>query len=311
MVKNNVIQPSVNMHIIVTPYNNAIIETSSIQDVLITRETDTEIIAQGVPGVRGASAYEVAVKNGFTGTEKEWLNSLVGSDGAIGPEGPVGPKGDIGPVGPIGPQGIQGPKGDVGERGPQGVQGEQGVQGPAGATGPKGDKGDAGEPGPKGADFKYTDFTTEQLAALKGPQGLQGPIGPVGPQGPQGVKGDTGAGLTLMGEYNSFDELITAHPTGEGGDAYLIQGEIWYWAEENNTWMNAGALQGPAGPQGVQGIQGVQGPQGETGPQGPQGIRGPAFTYEDFTPEQLEDLVAKQPPLDPSPVDLFNIAFEG
>lgn len=175
----------------------------------------------------------------------------------------------------------------------------------------QGPPGPKGETGPKGADFKYSDFTSEQLAALKGPQGLQGPIGPVGPQGPQGIKGDTGAGLTLMGEYNSFDELVTAHPTGEGGDAYLIQGEIWYWAEENNTWMNAGALQGPAGPQGVQGIQGVQGPQGETGPQGPQGIRGPAFTYEDFTPEQLEDLVAKQPPLDPSPVDLFNIAFEG
>ena len=72
------------MHIIVTPYNNAIIETSSIQDVLITRETDTEIIAQGVPGVRGASAYEVAVKNGFSGTEKEWLDSLKGEPGVRG-----------------------------------------------------------------------------------------------------------------------------------------------------------------------------------------------------------------------------------
>ena len=129
MVKNNVIQPSVNMHIIITPYNNAIIETSSIQDVLITRETDTEIIAQGVPGVRGASAYEVAVKNGFIGTEKEWLNSLVGSDGAIGPVGPVGPKGDIGPMGPTGPQGMQG------------------IQGPAGLSGEKGDKGDPGSSG--------------------------------------------------------------------------------------------------------------------------------------------------------------------
>lgn len=129
MVKNNVIQPSVNMHIIVTPYNNAIIETSSIQDVLITRETDTEIIAQGVPGVRGASAYEIAVENGFTGTEKEWLNSLVGSDGAAGPAGPVGPKGDIGPAGPMGPQGIQG------------------IQGPTGLSGEKGDKGDPGSSG--------------------------------------------------------------------------------------------------------------------------------------------------------------------
>jgi hypothetical protein len=159
MVKNNVIQPSVNMHIIVTPYNNAIIETSSIQDVLITRETDTEIIAQGVPGVRGASAYEVAVKNGFTGTEKEWLNSLIGPDGAVGPVGPVGPKGDVGLTGPMGPQGmqgIQGPKGDIGERGPQGIQGEQGIQGPAGPKGdtgligPKGDKGDTGLQGMQG-----------------------------------------------------------------------------------------------------------------------------------------------------------------
>lgn len=308
MVKNNVIQPSVNMHIIVTPYNNAIIETSSIQDVLITRETDTEIIAQGVPGVRGASAYEIAVENGFSGTEKEWLDSLIGSVGAIGPVGPKGDTGPMGPVGPQGAQGVQGPKGDVGDKGEPGPKGDAGEQGPIGPQGLKGDKGDVG---PKGAAFKYSDFTAEQLASLKGPQGVQGPIGPTGPQGPQGVKGDTGAGLTLMGEYNSFDELIIAHPTGKGGDAYLIQGEIWYWAEENNTWMNAGALQGPAGPQGVQGIQGIQGPQGETGPQGPQGIRGPAFTYEDFTPEQLEDLIAKQPPLVPSPVELFNIAFEG
>ena len=47
---------------------------------------------------------------------------------------------------------------------------------------------------------------------------------------------------------------------------------------------------GPAGPQGIQGVQGIQGPtgpQGETGPQGIQGDKGDAFTYADFTPEQL------------------------
>lgn len=30
---------------------------------------------------RGASAYEVAVENGFEGTEEEWLASLKGNDG--------------------------------------------------------------------------------------------------------------------------------------------------------------------------------------------------------------------------------------
>jgi len=32
----------------------------------------------GTPGADGASAYEVAVENGFTGTESEWLESLEG-----------------------------------------------------------------------------------------------------------------------------------------------------------------------------------------------------------------------------------------
>ncbi len=32
-------------------------------------------------GDEGASAYEVAVQNGFTGTEQEWLDSLRGPEG--------------------------------------------------------------------------------------------------------------------------------------------------------------------------------------------------------------------------------------
>lgn len=35
----------------------------------------------------GDSAYDIAVKNGFNGTEKEWLESLKGSDGADGTDG--------------------------------------------------------------------------------------------------------------------------------------------------------------------------------------------------------------------------------
>lgn len=31
---------------------------------------------QGIQGPEGKSAYEVAVENGFTGTEEEWLESL-------------------------------------------------------------------------------------------------------------------------------------------------------------------------------------------------------------------------------------------
>jgi hypothetical protein len=44
----------------------------------------------GPQGPAGLSAYEVAVANGFVGTEEEWLASLVG------PQGPQGEPGGIG-----------------------------------------------------------------------------------------------------------------------------------------------------------------------------------------------------------------------
>ena len=42
---------------------------------------------QGDPGLDGLSAYEVAVENGFIGTEQDWLDSLVGPQGPAGADG--------------------------------------------------------------------------------------------------------------------------------------------------------------------------------------------------------------------------------
>ncbi|MFJ8657435.1 hypothetical protein ACIRNU_34495 [Streptomyces rochei] len=47
----------------------------------------------GPAGAEGDSAYEVAVTNGFTGTEAEWLASLVGPQGEQGIQGPPGSDG--------------------------------------------------------------------------------------------------------------------------------------------------------------------------------------------------------------------------
>ncbi|MCB0967996.1 MAG: hypothetical protein KDB37_14265, partial [Ilumatobacter sp.] len=52
--------------------------------------------AQGDPGPTGLSAYEEAVVGGFIGTESEWLESLVGADGAPGAGIPIG--GDVGSI---------------------------------------------------------------------------------------------------------------------------------------------------------------------------------------------------------------------
>lgn len=44
-------------------------------------KTTTASLANGVDGNDGKSAYNLAVDNGFTGTEEEWLASLKGADG--------------------------------------------------------------------------------------------------------------------------------------------------------------------------------------------------------------------------------------
>nr|WSZ21125.1 collagen-like protein [Streptomyces canus] len=71
--------------------------------------------APGADGQDGASAYEVAVADGFSGSEAEWLASLVGPAGATGATGAAGPKGDTGDTGPQGPEGPQPPLGAAGD----------------------------------------------------------------------------------------------------------------------------------------------------------------------------------------------------
>ena len=117
-------------------------------------------------------------------------------------------------VGIQGPQGDPGEKGEKGDPGAKGEKGEQGIQGPSGPQGPAGPQGEVGP---------------------------QGPVGPAGPQGPQGT------GVTIKGSYDSLQDLEAAHPTGAEGDAYLINGDLYVWSENDSTWQNVGTIQGPAG----------------------------------------------------------------
>jgi len=55
--------------------------------------------ATGNTGPAGDSAYTVAVNNGFSGNEQQWLASLIGATGATGNTGPTGATGNTGPAG--------------------------------------------------------------------------------------------------------------------------------------------------------------------------------------------------------------------
>jgi hypothetical protein len=91
----------------------------TVDDTLETVIIEITDISQAL---KGDSAYQVAVDNGYEGTEVQWLASLKGVDSTV-----------QGPQGERGLQGIQGVAGnDSIIPGPQGVQGVQGIPGQIG-----------------------------------------------------------------------------------------------------------------------------------------------------------------------------------
>ena len=226
----------------------------------------------GTNGTNGSSAYEIWIAAGNTGTEAEFLASLVGAQGLqgdqgvqgeTGAQGPAGPQGQIGPAGADGQDGAvgaTGPTGPQGPAGPQGIQGLAGADGQDGATGPQGEPGTAGPQGDQG------------LQGIQGEQGPIGPIGNTGPQGDQGIQGETGA----------------QGPIGPIG----------------NT--------GPQGDQGIQGATGPQGSAGTDGngiastTDNNDGTftlifdDGTAFTTSDFTGPQGDSAISSSAPVEPN-----------
>ena len=185
--------------------------------------------------------------------------------------------------------------------------------------GAKGDKGDtftysdftaeqlAALKGEKGDAFTYSDFTAEQLAALKGEKGDKGDTGDTGAQGPQGEKGDKGdtgaqgpkgekgdkgdpgSDFKILGYFATVEALSAAVTDPNIGDTYGVGNsdpyDIYIY-DAINGWVNNGPLQGAKGDKGdaftysdftaeqLAGLKGEKGDKGDTGAQGPKGDKG-------------------------------------
>ena len=164
-------------------------------------------------GKDGKSAYEIAVENGFVGTEIEWLESLKGADGKNGIDGKNGADGTPGQDGIDGQNGADGQDGVNGSDGKSayeiavengfvgtesewleslkgsdgrdGVDGKDGADGQPGKDGIDGQNGADGQDGVNGSDGKsayiiavehgFTGTETEWLASLKGADGKDAP----------------------------------------------------------------------------------------------------------------------------------------
>lgn len=253
---------------------------------------------QGIPGEKGDKGDK-----GDTGPQ-----GPQGVQGVPGDTGPKGDKGDKGDTGATGASGAQGPKGDPftysdftaaqlaalkgekGDTGPQGPKGDTGAKGETGATGPQGEKGETGSQGPKGDTgkaFTYSDFTADQLAALKGEKGDKGDTGATGPQGIQGepgAKGDTGSQGPKgdkgdKGDTGTSGTSVTvksvSESTADGGSNVVTFSDGKTITIKNGSKGSTGAT-GPEGPKGDTGATGATGQKGDKGDTGPQGAQGPA-----------------------------------
>jgi hypothetical protein len=256
---------------------------------------------QGPTGATGPATISIGTTTptGPEGTTSV-TNSGTAQDAVLnftlrqGPTGPQGPTGSASTVS-LGTVGSTGPTGNptITNSGTSAAAVLDFVlkQGPTGATGPAGPTtvtvGTTTATGPDGiTSVTNAGTTTDAILnftlrqGVTGPTGLTGPTGPTGsigvtgPTGPTGATGASGAagtpgaGLNILGSYETFAALQAAVPSGNTGDGYLVSGILYVWT--NGQWTNVGNVQGPTGPTGA----GATGPTGPTGTNGTNGTNG-------------------------------------
>lgn len=153
--------------------------------------------------------------------------------------------------------------------------------------GEKGDKGDDGITptiGSNGNWYLGTTDTGKPSRGEKGDKGDTGPQGPAGPKGDTGPTGPAGDSYTVKGLYATLAALQAAHPTGSAGDAWFVgtadSNVVYQWDVDALAWVNVGALKGPKGDAftyadfTAEQLAALKGEKGETGAQGPQGDPG-------------------------------------
>lgn len=89
--------------------------------------------------------------------------------------------------------------------------------------------------------------------------------GPQGEKGTDGAPGKDGTGVTILGSYDSLESLKAEHPTGNAGDAYLVNGHLYVWDTVGSDWKDVGTIQGPKGDKGEPGTDGMNGTPGKDG----------------------------------------------
>jgi len=205
---------------------------------------------------KAESAYDIAVRNGFTGTETMWLSSLIGPQGPAGlnglngKDGLNGAKGDKGDTGAAGKDGTSsGGGGTVLTIGNNGNWYLDGIDSGVKAQGEKGADGTNGSVVTIGNDnYWYIDGVNSGVLAI-GRDGVDGTNGVDGRDGKDGMDGKDGV--------NGVD--------GRDG----MDGK-----DGTNGVDGRDGMDGRDGANGADGAQGEKGEKGDPGEAGPPGTNG-------------------------------------
>ena len=254
----------------------------------------------GVNGLDGKSAYQVAVANGFSGTELQWLASLRGQDGASFQVDATGTlieraahdnafpgfafldtdngnlyirqtptPGVWSTAVPFG----KGEKGDNGSDGADGLNGVNGVDGVDGTNGVDGADGTNGADGQSAYQLALSEgfvgTLPEWLESLKGADGIDGTIGQDGAPGADGAAGVDG--VDGINGTNGTDGT-----NGADAPEVMIQGSpdnsVWGVVDATSAYIrlstDAGVSWSSTRLRGQDGLPGVKGDKGDKGDAG-------------------------------------------
>lgn len=140
--------------------------------------------------INGASAYEIAVANGFVGTEEEWIASLKGEKGDTGPQGIQGESGVDGvsvTIESISESTVDGGDNIIKFSDGKSITVKNGTKGSKGDMGQKGEQGDKGDTGSDGVGIASVYIENGNLYVRKTNETSAQNLGRV-----KGDKGDTG-----------------------------------------------------------------------------------------------------------------------
>ena len=223
------------------------------RNILVDENGKLSVTLTGTVGPDGKSAYQVALDEGFVGTELQWLATLVGPQGATGATGATGAAGQ---------NGSDGEKGDTGLQGLPGVNGSNGISINVKGTLTTAEIQAVVGPQVNDAYFSSTDyklyvFDGQVWVSSESLRGAVGATGATGPQGIQGIAGSDGANILVLGNLANAGLLPV---DAQLGHAYFIDDTFQLAVSRGPTlWSYSGSLRG---------VQGAVGPAGATGPVG-------------------------------------------